>query len=65
MSNQDIRWKQRFNNFQKAYQELSHLSFPISEKIHQEILSLPISLIIENKEVSYIVDITNINLIEK
>ena len=28
---------------QEAYKEWSHLSFPISEKIHEEVLSLPIS----------------------
>ncbi len=44
---------------QKAYQNLHHLSFPITEKIHQEVLSLPISPVMEDHEVTKV--ITTIN----
>ena len=36
---------------QKAYTEWRNLEFPISEQIHREILSIPISPIMENDEV--------------
>ncbi|MFO8067347.1 MAG: DegT/DnrJ/EryC1/StrS family aminotransferase [Bacteroidales bacterium] len=35
---------------QKAYKEWNELSYPVTEKIHNEVLSLPISQIIERKE---------------
>jgi dTDP-4-amino-4,6-dideoxygalactose transaminase len=44
---------------QLAYNELSHLSFPISEQIHQEIISLPISPILHEDDMKYIVEIAN------
>ena len=40
---------------QKAYYELNMLSYPISEKIHNEVLSLPISGIFEDEKLEYIV----------
>lgn len=45
---------------QQAYQEWSHLSYPISEKIHNEVLSLPISPVIDNEEVDKIVKLINL-----
>ncbi|MBQ0151683.1 MAG: DegT/DnrJ/EryC1/StrS family aminotransferase, partial [Chryseobacterium sp.] len=36
---------------QKAYPELNHLSFPITEEMHNEVLSLPISSILTSEEV--------------
>lgn len=39
---------------QNAYQEFNHLSFPITEQIHNEVLSLPISLVMNPKEVEFI-----------
>ncbi|MDO5561319.1 MAG: DegT/DnrJ/EryC1/StrS family aminotransferase, partial [bacterium] len=36
-----------------------NLSFPISEKIHQEVLSLPISPVITDAEAQKIVDAIN------
>lgn len=36
---------------QECYKEWHHLSFPVSEKIHKEILSLPISPVLTNEEV--------------
>lgn len=44
---------------QDAYKELSHLSFPISEKIHQEVLSLPISSVLEEDEIETIIKTVN------
>jgi dTDP-4-amino-4,6-dideoxygalactose transaminase len=38
-------------NKQMAYKEWNHLSFPISEKIHNEVLSLPISPVMTDEEV--------------
>jgi dTDP-4-amino-4,6-dideoxygalactose transaminase len=44
---------------QEAYSEWSHLSYPISEKIHREVLSIPISPVLTEKEVSNIVSALN------
>ena len=40
---------------QKCYTDWNNLSFPITEKIHNEVLSLPMSPVMENEEVEYIV----------
>jgi dTDP-4-amino-4,6-dideoxygalactose transaminase len=45
---------------QPAYKELSHFSFPISETIHKEVLSLPISSSLTEEEVDKIINIINI-----
>ena len=44
---------------QKAFSNWNHLSFPITEKIHNEVLSLPISPVLTMDEVSYIVSVLN------
>jgi dTDP-4-amino-4,6-dideoxygalactose transaminase len=44
---------------QKAYKELSHLTLPITEKIHREIVSLPLNTALTNEEISYIIDKIN------
>ncbi len=44
---------------QKAFLQWNDLSFPITEKIHNEILSLPISPVLTNDEVSFIITILN------
>ena len=44
---------------QKAFQSWNTLSFPISEKIHDEVLSLPISPVLTEKEVSFVIEILN------
>ncbi|OOE00232.1 aminotransferase [Anoxybacillus kestanbolensis] len=44
---------------QEAYSEWNHLSYPITEKIHNEVLSLPISPIITIEEVEKIIDVVN------
>ncbi len=40
---------------QKAYQEWNHLSYPIAEQIHKEVLSLPISPVMTKEEVNLII----------
>ena len=44
---------------QEAYAAYNHLSFPITEKIHKEILSLPISGVMTPEEIKRIVKIIN------
>ncbi|RZL40190.1 MAG: aminotransferase, partial [Pedobacter sp.] len=42
-----------------AYPELNHLSLPITEKIHKEVISLPISAVLTDDEVTEIVKAIN------
>lgn len=44
---------------QKAYKELNHLSFPITEKIHDQVLSLPISPTLSFSDVKKIIESIN------
>jgi dTDP-4-amino-4,6-dideoxygalactose transaminase len=44
---------------QKAYSELNDLSFPITEQIHNEVLSLPISPVMEQGDVEKVIKIIN------
>ena len=44
---------------QKALSFLKDLSFPITEKIHEEVLSLSISPVMENAEVDFVIKILN------
>lgn len=44
---------------QEAYKEWNDLSFPISEKMHQEVLSLPISPVMEADELNAVIKIIN------
>ncbi|MBJ2125521.1 DegT/DnrJ/EryC1/StrS aminotransferase family protein [Flavobacterium sp. IB48] len=44
---------------QKAFSELNNLSFPITEKIHNEVLSLPMSPVLTHAEVDFIVETLN------
>lgn len=44
---------------QKAYKYYNHLSFPITEKIHDEVLSLPISPVMEEEEVQNVINTIN------
>ena len=44
---------------QKCYSEWNQLSFPITENIHNDILSLPISQVLSLSEVENVVDILN------
>ncbi len=45
---------------QKCYPGLNQLSFPITEKIHEEVLSLPISPVLTDEEIKRVVDILNL-----
>ena len=42
---------------QDAYKEWNDLSFPITEKIHREVLSLPLSPVMSKEEVEKVVEI--------
>lgn len=44
---------------QLAYKEFNELSFPITEKIHREVLSLPISQVMANYDVDKVVEALN------
>ena len=44
---------------QKAFAAWNSLSFPITEKIHQEVLSLPISPVMTKDEVDYVIRVLN------
>jgi len=44
---------------QKAYKDLNYLSLPVTEKIHKEVLSLPISQVIPPNEVEKIITLIN------
>lgn len=44
---------------QKAYKYFNHLSFPITEQIHDEVLSLPLSPVMTNEEVQRVIDAIN------
>lgn len=44
---------------QFAYKELNHLSYPITEKIHNGVLSLPISPVMVEKDVIEVIDVLN------
>jgi dTDP-4-amino-4,6-dideoxygalactose transaminase len=44
---------------QKALSDWNHLSFPITQKIHDEVLSLPISPVLIMDEVDFIIAVLN------
>ena len=44
---------------QKALSDLNQLSFPITEKIHHEVLSLPISSVLTDEEITHIIATLN------
>jgi dTDP-4-amino-4,6-dideoxygalactose transaminase len=46
-------------HLQGAYLELANRSYPITEKIHKEVLSLPISPVLTDDEVSKVVEVAN------
>ena len=46
-------------NKQLAYKELNHLNFPITNTIHDQVLSLPISPVITDDEVSMVIQAVN------
>lgn len=42
-------------NKQQAYKDMNHLNFPITEQIHNEVLSLPISPVMSDEEVNEVI----------
>lgn len=44
---------------QEAYKEWSELKFPVTEKIHQQVLSLPISPVLTEAEMSKVIKVIN------
>lgn len=44
---------------QEAYKEWNNLSFPITEQIHNEVLSIPISPVMEQEDIEKVVEILN------
>ncbi|MFN3020956.1 DegT/DnrJ/EryC1/StrS family aminotransferase [Chryseobacterium sp. TY3] len=44
---------------QECYKELNHLSFPITEQLSQEVLSLPISQVMTPEEVDHVIETLN------
>lgn len=44
---------------QGAFPELHHLQLPITEQLHREVLSLPMSPLLTNEEVTYIIQTLN------
>jgi dTDP-4-amino-4,6-dideoxygalactose transaminase len=44
---------------QEALNEFNELSFPVSERIHDEVLSLPMSPVLTNDEVTKVIDVLN------
>lgn len=46
-------------HLQEAYQAYNHLRFPITEQIHHEVLSLPISSVLQTAEMRKIADVIN------
>ena len=44
---------------QKAYKEINHLYLPISELLHKEVLSLPISPVMTSTDVDLVINLCN------
>lgn len=44
---------------QRAYAAYAHLSLPISEQLHREVVSLPLNPTLTDDEVTYIIDVIN------
>ncbi|TLU98149.1 DegT/DnrJ/EryC1/StrS family aminotransferase [Dyadobacter luticola] len=46
-------------HLQRAYQEFSHLSLPLTEQIHEQVVSLPLNPVLTDEEVAYIIQTVN------
>lgn len=46
-------------NKQLAYISMNHLDYPITNTIHEEVLSLPISSVMTNEEITRVIEIVN------
>lgn len=44
---------------QQAYKEINHFTYPITEKIHDEVLSLPISPVMSDEDISEVIKYMN------
>jgi dTDP-4-amino-4,6-dideoxygalactose transaminase len=44
---------------QKAFHKWNNEQYPVTEKIHREALSLPISQVLEESEIAIVVDLIN------
>ncbi|NCT18775.1 MAG: aminotransferase [Flavobacteriaceae bacterium CG_4_8_14_3_um_filter_34_10] len=44
---------------QEAFKEFSHLLFPVTEEIHQSILSIPMSPVLSNADVAKVIEVVN------
>ncbi len=44
---------------QKAYREMNGLTFPVTERIHREVLSLPVSQVMDDSEAVNVTEIIN------
>jgi len=44
---------------QECYKEWNNLSFPVTEKIHQQELSLPMSPCLTDEQIQYVIDVLN------
>lgn len=44
---------------QKAYQEYQHLSLPLTEQIHREVVSLPLNTVLTDEQAAYIIESIN------
>ncbi|ABV86729.1 DegT/DnrJ/EryC1/StrS aminotransferase [Shewanella pealeana ATCC 700345] len=44
---------------QEAYKELNNYNFPISEKIHEQVISIPISSAITNEQINRVIETLN------
>ncbi|MDR0866643.1 MAG: DegT/DnrJ/EryC1/StrS family aminotransferase [Candidatus Symbiothrix sp.] len=44
---------------QAAYKEWNTMSFPVTEKIHREVLSLPMSPVMEKREIHQVIELLN------
>ncbi|HPN52533.1 MAG TPA: DegT/DnrJ/EryC1/StrS family aminotransferase [Anaerolineaceae bacterium] len=44
---------------QEAYKELAHLSLPITEQIHRQVISLPLSPFLTKEQIAYVIDVVN------
>ena len=44
---------------QKAYQEYNHMSLPLTEQIHREIISLPLNTVLTDDQATYIIESIN------
>lgn len=44
---------------QDAYKDLNHLSFPVTELIHKEVISLPLSPVLSSSDVQQVIDSLN------